>query len=437
MLAVAAFGFVACSDDDTQATTIDVVRSDIGFEAEGGNGAIEIRVSGDCNYCDQDVKVTTNKDWITIGETNQRMVNFSVAPSTESLNRSGKIFIKAGAIEQEVTILQKGTYFDIEVKSYELDPAGLVATTIEYVSNSGSTPEVIIPENASWVSAKVENGVIELIGTLNYEQPRTAKITVKMDWKPVEITLSQGAVNLVTMEAISTVKASAYEVTITPTEYLPLAAPAWDVKSNNDWITVEKAADSFTVKLSENTTGKTRNGSISLTDGGTKVLRTITVEQGIVGPGLFVGSWAMPCQGFNDAGQSADVVYDVTISQSSGNTYIFNANALPLKATYVETADDAYMIIEPQLLGRAGSYYLFALLRSDNGYTLNQVVSGYGIKLVYKDSTTLEVKPYNNPGWPNGGYTNGIYISACTSNNPQTSAGPWDKFLNLTTLTRK
>ena len=46
MLAVAAFGFVACSDDDTQATTIDVVRSDIGFEAEGGNGAIEIRVSG-------------------------------------------------------------------------------------------------------------------------------------------------------------------------------------------------------------------------------------------------------------------------------------------------------------------------------------------------------------------------------------------------------
>ncbi|MBQ1221205.1 MAG: hypothetical protein IIX78_01490, partial [Alistipes sp.] len=74
---------------------------------------------------------------------------------------------------------------------------------------------------------------------------------------------------------------------------------------------------------------------------------------------------------------------------------------------------------------------------SDNGYTLNQVVSGYGIKLVYKDSTTLEVKPYNNPGWPAGGYTNGIYISACTSNNPQTSAGAWDKFFNLTTLTRK
>ena len=65
--------------------------------------------------------------------------------------------------------------------------------------------------------------------------------------------------------------------------------------------------------------------------------------------------------------------------------------------------------------------------------------SGYGIKFVYKDSNTVEIQEYNNPGWPAGGKTNGIVIGAYANSSlsSSTKLGTWDMFQDLTTMTRK
>ncbi|MBQ2728720.1 MAG: BACON domain-containing protein [Alistipes sp.] len=443
MLAVAALGFVACNDDDVQPSSLEVVRSDIGFEATGGDGTIDLTTMGpDCYFEGNHIlKATTNKDWITINATTETTVNYTVAPYTGSLNRSGKIFITAGTMQQEVTILQNATTFDIEVREIEVDPSGQVATKITYETTSTSAPKIVIPEEASWITATMVDGGVEVRGDLNYTAPRTGTITIQMDWKPVEITVAQGTVNLISMEAIESVKASATEYTITPTEYLPMATAQWDVTTTDDWIYVEKTVENtILVKLEENGTGKTRTGTILLTDGGTTVLRTITVEQGFIGFPFFNGEWSMPCYGYNASGSAADIVADVAFEYDSQyDAYYFVAGGLYMEASYVETEDDAFMVVESQYLGKAGSYYLFVTLNSDNGYAISSLAPGYGIKFVYKDSNTVEIQEYNNPGWPDGGKTNGIVIGAYANSSPSSSTklGNWDMFRDLTTMTRK
>ena len=442
MLAVTAFAFVGCNDDEEPVQVLEIVKSDVGFTADGGNGMITV------NTTEGDFKATTDKSWITIEGTGwdkadpyNKTVSYAVAPYDGALTRSGKITIVAGALTEEVTIMQVGSSFDMSVEPVAVDPAGQQVVEVPFDASSSAAPTVEIPADASWLHATVVEGAIQLIADLNYEAPRSTTITVKQSWKPVEIPVTQGVVNLVTIEHIETAKGAAYEVTITPTEYLPLAAPAWDVTTTYDWITIEKTAESFTVKLSENTTGKNRTGSISLTDGGEKVLRTITVSQGFLTPALFMGDWSMPCRGYNDAGQAADIVADISFGydEESGSYYcVLGGFMIPV--SYVETDTTAYITLESQPLGMVYNvYYIFLTLNSDNGYVIHQALPGYGIKFVFVNTTTLEVQPFNNPGWPEGGQTNGITFGAYSSSTPSssTSAGNWDMFRNLTTLTRK
>lgn len=434
MLAVAAFAFVGCEDDGEPLAELKIVRSDIGFTADGGSGAITI------NTTEANFTATSDKDWIVVGATANNQVSYTVGPYDGALTRSGKITIEAGKLTEVVTIMQEGAFFDMSAESVAVDPAGLEAVEIPYDATSSAAPTVEIPADASWLRATVVEGAIQLIAELNYEAPRATTIVVKQAWKPVEIPVTQGTVNLVTVEHIETAKGSAYEVTITPTEYLPLAAPAWDVTTTYDWITIEKTAESFTVKLSENLTGKARNGSISLTDGGEKVLRTITVSQGFITPALFMGDWGMPCYGYDASGKAADIVADVTFGyDAEADMYYCELGGFTIPVNYVETDTDAYITLESQAIGRVSAYYIVLTLNSSNGYILHQIKSGYGIKFVYVNATTLEVQPFNNPGWPEGGETNGITFGAYSSATPSSSSnlGNWDMFRNLTTLTRK
>lgn len=431
MLAVTAFAFVGCNDDEEPVQVLEIVKSDVGFTADGGNGMITV------NTTEGDFKATTDKSWITIEGTGwdktdpyNKTVSYAVAPYDGALTRSGKITIVAGALTEEVTIMQVGSSFDMSVEPVAVDPAGQQVVEVPFDASSSAAPTVEIPADASWLRATAVEGAIQLIADLNYETPRSTTIKVTQAWKSVEIPVTQGVVNLVTVEEITTGKGAAYEVTITPTEYLPLAAPAWDVTTTADWITIEKTPESFTVTLSENTTKATRTATISLTDGGEKVLRTIPVSQGFMGYNFFLGDYTMPFDDFYGDAMTADVSI---IAYEEGESYIIDGLMFPVLAEYVETDTDAYISLTYQYVGKSGSYYVhFCPTLPGDSFTWS---SGVGMNIVYASSSQLRFVD-------NGRHSSGVIgfcVSAFSSATASSSGylGNFENYDNLTTLTRK
>lgn len=287
LMAVCTLAFAGCNDDDDPAAPVlEIVTSDIGFDAAGGTGTITLK-STDA------FSAVSDKGWLTITGTTATAINYSVAESPEALQRSANITVSAGSQRKSITILQQGAIFSVGTEPVSVDPTGKSPTVIAYDTSMQSAPEVTIPENATeWLSASVADGKITLNSVLNYTGERSTIITVTQGWKPVEITVKQDMVDLVDTKQIALDREAA-DIVVTPTEYLALVSATWDVKTDDDWITLTKEADKFTVSLTENTSGALRNGSVKVVSGEGAELLSIPVSQKIYSYKFFIGNWAL------------------------------------------------------------------------------------------------------------------------------------------------
>lgn len=288
LMAVCTLAFAGCNDDDDPvAPVLEIVTSDIGFDAAGGTGTITLK-STDA------FSAVSDKGWLTITGTTATAINYSVAESSEALQRAANITVTAGNQRKSITILQQGAIFTVGTEPISVDPTGKSPTVIAYDTSMQSAPEVTIPENATgWLSSSVADGKITLNATLNYTGARSTVITVRQAWKPVEITVTQDMVDLVDTKQIARDREAATDIVVTPTEYLAMASATWDVQTDDAWITLNKEADKFTVSLTENTSGALRNGTIKVVSGEGEELTLISVSQKIYSYEFFLGVWIM------------------------------------------------------------------------------------------------------------------------------------------------
>lgn len=349
LMAVCTLAFAGCNDDDDPAAPVlEIVTSDIGFDAAGGTGTITLK-STDA------FSAVSDKGWLTITGTTATAINYSVAESPEALQRAANITVTAGNQRKSITILQQGAIFSVGTEPVSVDPTGESPTVIAYDTSIQSAPEVTIPENATgWLRSSVADGKITLNATLNYTEARSTVITVRQAWKPVEITVTQDMVDLVDTKQIARDREAATDIVVTPTEYLALVSATWDVKTDDDWITLNKEADKFTVSLTENTSGALRNGTVKVVSGEGVDLMSIPVSQKIYSYEFFIGNWTMVYNNNRTA--------PVTLAANEDQTgYIMSGLALDMELGYVDSGNSPKLTWVVQYLGSANAsthYYL-------------------------------------------------------------------------------
>ena len=98
---------VSCVEEESPETYLQIVQSDIDFDAAGGSGEILISTNA------ASVGATSDKSWVTVEGTSSESVRFSVASSDREFSRVADITITADGVSQTVTISQMGLIFDI------------------------------------------------------------------------------------------------------------------------------------------------------------------------------------------------------------------------------------------------------------------------------------------------------------------------------------
>lgn len=426
LTAACTLAFAGCSDDDdTAAPVLEIVTSDIGFDAAGGTGAITLRTT------EAAVTAVSDKGWLTVTGTTSTAISFAVAESTEALQRSANLTITAGGLSHQVTILQNGALFDIGSEPVAIDPTGVAATSIKYDTSMTTRPTVTVPSDASWLTAAVEESSIRLSAELNYTGARSTTITITQGWKPVEIVVNQDMVDLLDTKTIDRDRDLA-EITVTPTEYLALAASLWDVRTNDSWITLAKTDDSFTVSLSENTSGALRHGTVELVDSDGNVLTTVAVSQKIFSYRFFLGTWTM------NYGSNQAVSVTLAENPDDASSYIMTGlSSFTILIGYEDRGETAALTITcPQYMGRYnynnGQADIFLLPTTTSGTSFN-TSEGIGYDCIFNLNESSQVlTPQRNAATT-------VTINGLIFAGQNTVSGSWVNFGNyhpLTSFTR-
>lgn len=371
---VCALALTACNDDDDPAAPVlEIVTSDIGFDAAGGTGTITLK-STDA------FSAVSDKGWLTITGTTATAINYSVAESPEALQRSANITVKAGGVSRVVTILQEGAILKISQDPIAVSPSGEKPSYIAYDTSLETKPEVSVPAEVKWLKPTVEEGRIKLEADLNYTGARNTVLTVVQGWKPVEIPVTQEMVDLVDTKQIARDREAA-DIVVTPTQYLAIASATWDVQTDDGWITLTKEADKFTVSLTENTTGALRNGTVKVVSGEGAELASISVSQKIYSYEFFPGNWALV---YGDS-----KVVPATISadpDGSKEFYIMTLNNFEVIVGYEDRGSAAVLTIVSQVMGRYnydGGQADISLLPTTDKSTSFNTAEGIGYDCIY------------------------------------------------------
>lgn len=327
LLAILPLLFTGCSnDDDTVLDVLEIVSSDIGFDAAGGEGSIALKTSGTA------VNAVSDKSWLTITAATSSKVSYTVAESEEALQRSAKITITAGTMRRDVTILQKGALFDISLDDDIVFSALAEPYRIGYETSLTSVPEVLIPEDAKeWLSATAQDGEIILTAEPNLkDEIRNTVITISQAWKPVEIKVTQTGIELTPEKTSVVMYFAGDEQTLMVNSTLPFTAV---VAEDGSWLTLQQNEASLTIKAPDNSGKPVRSTRITLSSG--ELTAAIDVTQRPPVYGDYLGNWNLTGE---DAG-----TYNLNIVQDQAeSTYKVTGWGKSIVATDSQYALTAY-----------------------------------------------------------------------------------------------
>ncbi|OUN78059.1 hypothetical protein B5G09_04390 [Alistipes sp. An54] len=430
--AVCALAFAGCNDEDEPTTTVslEIVSSDIGFEAPGGTGTISLNTTATA------VEAVSDKAWLTIDSATPSGVTYTVGEHDNALQRSAKITITAMDQSRQVTILQNGTRFDISADPIELDPTGRTASTVAYDTSLDTPPQISIPEDAAtWLSASAADGTISLTATLNYTGKRSTTITVTEGWKPVEIQVSQDMVSLVDKSSV-VLDREAATVTVTATEYMEYVGADWSVSTDATWLTLTKGqSDSFTVKVEENTSGAQRTGTIDVKSSNGDVLCTVTVSQKIYSYEFFLGEWTMH---YSDSDSGKATTLKVTLAANEDRTgYTASGLYYDIVLGYDDSGSTPKLTMLRQYITYNGTYYVYLCPwdAMSGYYTWGE---GYGADLIYNmKESDQQLLFQDNGAWGDHAVNSFmIYAFKSMTTSSSTAAGSYARYPLITSFTR-
>lgn len=178
---VGIFSFVSCSDDDDKSTsdsTIAIVKSDVKFTSNPGEGYIEFTSP-------TTVTASSSEEWCTASVNGSKVV-VDVTANTDLEGRNAVVTISAGGSSISVPVSQSGRIF--RVKSDDSYIVAGVGADKETISTKSSN-QLSASSDAEWVHASVEDGRIVVSFDDNAGSPRTALVSVtdSYDTKSVRI----------------------------------------------------------------------------------------------------------------------------------------------------------------------------------------------------------------------------------------------------------
>ena len=200
---------------------------------------------------------------------------------------------------------------------------------------------------------------------------------MEQGWKPVQFTVTQDVVNLVTFEVPEMNDRDAITVECIPTEYMAMTSGNWEVQSPNDWITIIKTEAGCTVEVAENDSGAVRTSEVNvLIDG--EVLMTYTFKQKIYSYNFFLGQWTFT----HDSGSLTVTIRENVPGESYYVDGMYRNNIV---FGYEVVNDVPQLSLHSQYIGpyTDGVHYVWLCLRDANKASYN-----YG-------TTPCMILPYN------------------------------------------
>ena len=184
---------VSCVEEESPETYLQIVQSDIDFDAAGGSGEILISTNA------ASVEASSDKSWVTVDGTSSESVRFTVSSSDKEFSRVANLTITADGVSQEVTISQMGLIFDItsDELSDGLEIAAAGGSVSFTYSTTGEEPVITIPETDNWLSCTVADGTVTLSAEANLSgADRSTEVSVAAGWKTMSLSVSQARVPL-------------------------------------------------------------------------------------------------------------------------------------------------------------------------------------------------------------------------------------------------
>lgn len=92
--------FIACSDDDKTGNILNITKTELFFDTDGGTGFLEINST-------EAFKAEGNKDWFTVSAEGQKVI-VNVSEYNENESRTGTITITSGELSKVAAVYQIG-----------------------------------------------------------------------------------------------------------------------------------------------------------------------------------------------------------------------------------------------------------------------------------------------------------------------------------------
>ena len=403
---------VSCVEEESPETYLQIVQSDIDFDAAGGSGEILISTNA------ASVEASSDKSWVTVDGTSSESVRFTVSSSDREFSRVANLTITADGVSQEVTISQMGLIFDItsDELSDGLEIAAAGGSVSFTYSTTGQEPVITIPETDNWLSCTVADGTVTLSAEANLSgADRSTEVSVAAGWKTMSLSVSQARVPLLEQTEFEFSR-DAVSQTVSTTEYVS-ADMEWSVLANDEWITAEKTPEGISFSFGENTTGELRTGTISMLDADNNVMETVTVSQRIYSYSFFLGTWILTYVPNGSEQTATDIV--ILEEDEAGTGYVLTGTDVIYMSANL-TYDDAEgtMFWGAQYVGNFGTNgYIWWCPYTTNGYYTWDTAAG--LTLVYNmdetDQTLTFEQMYLNS---ESGSTCGFYMLGFDTQDP-------------------
>lgn len=207
---------------------------------------------------------STSDSWIHITPTSgtgNAIIKISVDENETEQERVGSIIIKIGNVSKEIRVVQSSKYFSYSIGDLEIASTGgvikLSLNTNEDWKVSSNVPWVSLSKTEGFANADIYMAVADNASI----SARDAKIIISpVNSQSVELSIRQAARYLTTDRTSLNfwAKGGTSEVITISTD------GNFKISTDQDWLTIEQVANTFTVTAEKNTSNDSRTGSINI-----------------------------------------------------------------------------------------------------------------------------------------------------------------------------
>lgn len=290
---------VSCDDEShTDATEVGVTERNADVTASGGTFTVTLSMEGD--------KVVSDQSWC-VAEISGKTVTLNIEANKGLEGRTALITVTKGMGKMSFPITQPGNKIPIAEK--ELVEFNAHGGEMEVIVESVLPFEVMVPDDASWLSARVDKDKLILTTQTNYTlNLLSTNIKLKSGDLESKLQVSQSGIVLIPEKTDLAMYNAGDEVTINVESTLDFTAV-----SDKEWLEVTKAEGSIVLKAGDNTGNPARPATVTLTS--ESLTATINVTQRPPIYSDYLGSWTLI--GMNG---NTPFTYNISISQATANS---------------------------------------------------------------------------------------------------------------------